>query len=122
MQPFVRQHPIQARNCEQDEEQQNEDGDNNLHECETALMSHSGILRRASQITIWHWNTGPWPQVLPPTKYPKIVKCGDLFAWQAQARHRFGLPTFPVADAFRIAFPFRVFRVLRGQIVGTTSR
>ena len=40
MQPFVRQHTVQAWNCKQDEKQQNEDGDNNLHECETALMPH----------------------------------------------------------------------------------
>src|SRR5438552_1780267 len=65
MQPLVRQHPIQTRNCEQDEEQQNEDGDNNLHERETALMPHSAILRRAGQTTIWHWNTSPWQDVLP---------------------------------------------------------
>src|SRR5947208_1427415 len=48
MQPLVRQHPIQTRNCEQDEEQQNEDGDNNLHERETALMPHCLLSRFSS--------------------------------------------------------------------------
>src|SRR5690349_23762765 len=59
MQPFVRQHPVQAWNCKQNEKQQNEDGDNNLHQCKTALMPHFAILRRGGQITIWHWNTSP---------------------------------------------------------------
>jgi hypothetical protein len=77
MQPFIRQHAVQARNCEQDEKQQNEDGDNNLHECETALMPHPGILRRAGQITIWRQNTSLWPQVVRG-------KCGQRAAkkWQ----------------------------------------
>src|SRR5438067_10095206 len=108
MQPFVRQHSIQARNREQDEEQQNEDGDNNLDERETALMPHPGILRCASQITIWLWNTAPC-RSLPPTnhtKYPKIIRSGGPF-WTAvpcAARHRFG--AFPVFDALRNAFLF----------------
>jgi hypothetical protein len=31
-------------------------------------MPHPGILRRASQITIWHWNMGR-PQEFLPTKH-----------------------------------------------------